>query len=126
MAMTGPGTTDEVCAQAEQLPGAVLEFPFGPEAAVYKVGGKMFALVGVDDPPGYVTLKADPEEAAALRNQFESVREGYYMNKRHWITVHFGGDVPGDEVQELLEQSYQLVRAALPKRVRDQLDEPEP
>lgn len=110
-----------MCAWCEAKPGAVLEYPFGPEAAVFKVAGKMFALVSMDDPPGYITLKAVPEEGEALRSQYAFIREGYYMNKRHWITVDLETDTPAELVEGLLADSYDLVVSSLTKRVRDEL-----
>ena len=103
------------------MTGAVLEFPFGDDAAVYKVGGKMFALAPVDDDPGYITLKVDPDDGAALRAQHEFVREGYYMNKRHWITVDLVPDALMDEVRDLISESYLLVAASLTKVNRAEL-----
>ena len=110
-----------MCAWCEAKPGAVLEHPFGPEAAVFKVAGKMFALVALDGPPDYITLKAVPEEGEALRAQYAFIREGYYMNKRHWITVDLETDATAELVQGLLGDSYDLVVSALSKRVRDEL-----
>ncbi|MEN8113513.1 MAG: MmcQ/YjbR family DNA-binding protein [Actinomycetota bacterium] len=112
---------DDVLGWCESMKGALLEYPFGPEAAVFKVGGKMFALVSAGETPGYVTLKAVPEEGEALRMQHAFIREGYYMNKRHWITVDFAEDTPAQLVRGLLEDSYDLVVSKLPKRVRIEL-----
>jgi len=110
-----------MCDWCEAKPGAVLEYPFGPEAAVFKVAGKMFALVSVDGPPDYITLKAVPEEGEALRAQYAFIREGYYMNKRHWITIDIEPTTPGQLVAGLVADSYDLVVSKLPKRVRDEL-----
>jgi predicted DNA-binding protein (MmcQ/YjbR family) len=111
---------DRVCGVAQGMPGAVLEYPFGPEAAVFKVGGKIFALVAKDGPE-YVTLKVDPDDGIALRAQHGYVREGYYMNKRHWITIDLGPSVSITEVDELTRDSYELVVETLTKKVRTRL-----
>ena len=118
--MTDQIYCDQVCAWSEVQPGAVLEYPFGPEAAVYKVGGKIFALLAVDGSE-YVTLKVEPEEGIALRAQYDFVREGYYMNKRHWITIDLGPDTVMSEVQELIENSYALVVSTLTRKLRNEL-----
>ena len=110
-----------ICDWCRAKPGAVLEYPFGPEAAVFKVAGKMFALVAEDGPPDYVTVKAVPEEGEALRTQYAFIREGYYMNKRHWITVDVEADTPARLVAELIDDSYDLVVSKLTKRVREEL-----
>jgi predicted DNA-binding protein (MmcQ/YjbR family) len=96
-------------------PGATEETPFGPETLVFKVGGRMFAAAAVLDPDA-VTLKADPDLAEFLREQYPGVRPGYHMNKRHWNTIALDGSVPTTIVRQLLEQSYALVSRATPGR----------
>lgn len=118
--MTGKQYADQVCAWSLALGGSVLEYPFGPETAVFKVGGKIFALVALDAEE-YVTLKVEPDEGFALRAQYDFVREGYYMNKRHWITIDLGPNVPMREVQELIENSHSLVVETLTKKLRTEL-----
>ncbi|MFT4023772.1 MAG: MmcQ/YjbR family DNA-binding protein [Flavihumibacter sp.] len=85
-------------------------FPFGPETVVYKVGGKVFALAGID-PFESVNLKCDPEKALELREQFDAVQPGYHMNKKHWNTVHMGRSVPDRIIASWIIDSYQLVAA---------------
>ena len=96
-------------------PGARETTPFGPATLVYKVGGKMFGLTSPDDFPSSINLKCDPDRALALRDQYESITPGYHMNKRHWITLTLDGSVPAMLVRELIDHSYDLVVAALPK-----------
>ena len=110
---------DQAAAWARALPAAVEEFPFGPQAAVFKVGAKMFALVPTDQQS--VTVKADPDDGVALRSQFNAVSAGYHMNKRHWITIDLGADDQVVPVEDLIEESYLLVARALPKKRRTQL-----
>ena len=104
------------------MPAAVLGFPFGDDAAVYKVGDKIFALATVDAEPGYITVKVDPIEGEFLRDRYSFVREGYYMNKRHWITIDLVPEAPMDEVRELIEDSHRLVVLSLTKKTRDELN----
>ncbi|MEZ4701936.1 MAG: MmcQ/YjbR family DNA-binding protein [Rhodothermales bacterium] len=101
--------------------GVTEETPFGPDALVYKVAGKMFALTGFDARPIRVNLKCDPERAIELRERYESVLPGYHMNKTHWNTVVCDGGIPDDEVRELIDHSYELVVASLKKADRDAL-----
>lgn len=103
--------------------GAEASFPFGPEACVYKVRGKMFALVSQDDAPS-VTLKCRPEDGELLVSQFAAVRPGYHMNKRHWLTVSLGGDLPDPLLRGLAEDSYALVAKGLSRTVRAELQGP--
>ncbi|MEU2670215.1 MmcQ/YjbR family DNA-binding protein [Streptomyces sp. NPDC007164] len=99
------------------------EFPFGPEISVFKVLGKMFALSTLDARPLTVNLKCDPDEAVRLREKYDAVVPGWHMNKRHWNTVTVSG-VPDRVLRELIEDSYDLVVAGLPKAQRLRLDRP--
>jgi predicted DNA-binding protein (MmcQ/YjbR family) len=96
-------------------------FPFGEQAAVYKVGGKMFATVALDATPTHVTLKVDPDDGEVLRQQYACIREGYYMNKRHWITVELAPELDVKLVQELIADSYRIVYDSLTKKLRESL-----
>ncbi|MGW7414010.1 MmcQ/YjbR family DNA-binding protein [Streptomyces sp. NPDC054863] len=103
---------------------AVEEFPFGPETSVFKVLGKMFALSALDSVPLTVNLKCDPENALRLRAQYPAIVPGWHMNKRHWNTVTLDGTVPDRLVRELVEDSYDLVVAGMPRATRLRLDRP--
>jgi len=103
------------------FPGVTEEEPFGPEVVVYKVMGKMFALVDYDSVPPTMNLKCDPERALDLRDVHEAIRPGWHMNKRHWNTLDLDGSLRGALVMELVRHSYDLVVAALPRRVREKL-----
>ncbi|MEU0657977.1 MmcQ/YjbR family DNA-binding protein [Streptomyces lavendulocolor] len=102
---------------------AVEDFPFGPETSVFKVAGKMFALSALDARPLTVNLKCDPEIALRLRAQYPAIVPGWHMNKRHWNTVTVS-ELPDRLVRELVEDSYDLVVAGLPKATRLRLDRP--
>ncbi len=110
-------TIESVCAQCAALPGATVDNTFGEEVNVYRVADKMFALVNTagDD---IVTLKVLPDEGEALRSQYECVTPGYYMNKRHWVTININGDLPSEELAELIVESRRLVLATLTKAQR--------
>lgn len=97
-------------------PGATEETPFGPDNLVFKVGGKMFALASLEAVPPRVNLKCDPERALDLRDRYESVQPGYHMNKRHWNTIEFTGEISAAEILRMIDHSYELVCAALPKK----------
>lgn len=110
---------DEVTKHCETLPGSVEDYPFGDQAAVYKVGGKMFAVLGPGDDPPRISLKLPPDEGVALRAQYPGrVLPGYHLNKRHWNTVLLDGTLDDGEVLDLVRQSYDLIVAALPARSR--------
>jgi len=102
-------------------PGAAEEFPFGPEHSVFKVAGKMFALSALDRTPLEVSAKCEPDLAVSLRASYPAIRPGYHLNKRHWNTITIDGALPDQLVRDLVEDSYDLVVSALPKRVREEL-----
>jgi len=111
----------DFCAHCLSLPAVEVTTPFGPEVLVYKVGGKMFALVIPDEHPQRANLKCDPERALDLRDCYEEIIPGYHMNKKHWNTILLGGRLPTALVCELIEHSYQLVVDSLPKKLRESL-----
>jgi predicted DNA-binding protein (MmcQ/YjbR family) len=96
-------------------PGVSESFPFDQDTLVFKVGGKLFALVNVDRFES-VNLKCDPEQAVQLRERYHDVLPGYHMNKKHWNTVNFFGYVPDQLIYELIDHSYNLVFAGLSKK----------
>lgn len=102
------------------LPGTIEDFPFDEETLVFKVGGKMYALTNIDLFES-VNLKCEPEKAVELREQYEGVLPGYHMNKKHWNTVFADGSVSDQLLKEWTKNSYDLVVAGLPKKVRESL-----
>ena len=107
--------------------GAFEDFPFTHEHSVFKVRGKMFAISALGREPLEVSVKCDPELAVELRNSYPAIRPGYHLNKRHWNTITLDGSLPDRLVRDLIEDSYDLVVSALPKRTRTQLGwAPEP
>lgn len=94
------------------------EFPFGPDTLVYKAMGKMFALTGLDNPTFLVNLKADPEKSILLRDEYPEIVPGYHMNKKHWNTVNFEGNLSLKMLKQLIDDSYFLVLNSIPKKYR--------
>ena len=91
------------------MPNAKLDYPFGEDVAVYKVQDKMFALVPEKSDPVRISLKCDPELAKLLREKYETVLEGYHLNKKHWNTIILTGQLPWEDIQALIRLSYDLV-----------------
>jgi len=118
---TGAMTRDEVLGICLNLPGAEETYPFGDEVAVFKVGGKMFALVPLVEESGSVNLKCDPAQALELREMYPGIRPGYHQDKRHWSTVDLDGSVEDDVVRGLISDSYDLVVAGLSRSIRAEL-----
>ncbi|RKN20831.1 MmcQ/YjbR family DNA-binding protein [Micromonospora musae] len=103
---------------ATKLPDVTFEHRDGPNWELYKVGGKVFMLM--TDMPGQpvVILKADPDEAVGLREQYAEITTGYHMDKKHWITAAGGPSLDENLVKELVTDSYRLVVDKLPKSKR--------
>lgn len=101
--------------------GATEDTPFGEDVLVFKVMGKMFALLFLEERPLRLNLKCDPARALELRARYAAVQPGYHMNKRHWNTVVLDGEIPLAEVKALIDHAYDLVVRGLPKRDREVL-----
>lgn len=111
-------TRDDVLTYCSSLPAAVEDYPFGEGVAVYKVGGRMFALIMLEGDPGFVNLKCDPDLALDLRARFTAVHPGYHANKRHWNSVDLDGSIGDEELRGMVEHSYELVVNSLPRKQR--------
>lgn len=90
-------------------PGSTEGFPFGDDTLVFKIEGKIFALVNLEGET-HLNLKCDPERAIALREEYESIIPGYHMNKKHWNTIIIDNSIPDELIRELVDHSYHLVR----------------
>jgi len=99
------------------FPNTWLDFPFGEETSVYKIGyaetsGKMFALIADKAKPLRLSLKCDPLLSERLREVYETVLPGYHLSKKHWNTILLTGQVPDDELRSLIQMSYNLAAGA--------------
>jgi predicted DNA-binding protein (MmcQ/YjbR family) len=104
--------------------GAEETYPFGPNTTVFKVRGKIFAIASLDADPPSVSLKCEPDLAVQLRNDHTAITPGYHLNKVHWNTVVVDGSVPEQLLHDMVEDSYDLIVSALPKRVQQELGWP--
>ena len=92
------------------MPGSKLDYPFDETTAVYKTANdKMFALIAEGSNPLRISLKADPLLSQTLREKYETVLPGYHLNKKHWNTIILTGQLPDDEVRDLIRHSFELV-----------------
>ena len=110
----------EIVSYCQQKKGVEETFPFNPETLVLKVAGKMFALIPLEKQPLVISLKADPEWSAELREQYAQIEGGYHMNKTHWNSVVCEG-LKKDLIYKLIDHSYDLVVQSLTKKSREQL-----
>lgn len=102
-------------------PGSTEGFPFGEDTLVFKVGGKMFLLVGLNSANSF-NVKCDPELAVELRERHPEVQPGYHMNKKLWNTVFMDGTLTRKQLLEMVEHSYNLVVACLPKKLQAEIN----
>ena len=102
--------------------GVTEGFPFDKSTLVFKVMNKMFALTDVDLFT-FINLKCDPERAIELREKYDSIQPGYHMHKAQWNSVYMDGTIPDNLTKELIDHSYELVVASLPKKLKMELDE---
>ncbi|MDJ1130430.1 MmcQ/YjbR family DNA-binding protein [Streptomyces iconiensis] len=119
-------TPEELRARCIELNGAWEDFPFpgNPELSTFKVNAKIFAFSSLDSRPLTVSLKCEPEIALRLREAHAAVAPGWHLNKRHWNTVTLDGSLDERTVREMIEDSYDLVVAGLPRAERLLLDRP--
>lgn len=103
------------------MPEAEESFPFDETTLVFKVGGRIFAILALDRQPGYLCLKCDPEQAIWLREHYTAVEGAFHMNKTHWNGITLGLDMPQKEVERWITHSYELIFARLPRRERERI-----
>ncbi len=101
--------------------GAEESLPFGPDTLVFKVGGKLFLLAGLNAVPLQFNVKCNPEKAMELRDEYSCVLPGYHMNKKHWNTIIVDGAVSDKQLHGWIDDSYTLVLNSLPKKIKEQI-----
>jgi predicted DNA-binding protein (MmcQ/YjbR family) len=89
------------------------EFPFGDSALVFKVKGKIFLIARLDQSPLEFNIKSDPDKAVERREEFDAIRPGYHMNKKHWNTILVDGTLKDNFLQEMIDESYALIVSSL-------------
>ncbi len=108
---------EEIRAYCIAKPFTTEGFPFDETTLVFKVHGKMFALLNLDAPHS-INLKCDPDRAIQLREQYEEIIPGYHMNKQMWNTVNLHGFLNDELLMELIDHSYELIWNGLPKKLK--------
>jgi predicted DNA-binding protein (MmcQ/YjbR family) len=106
-----PMTLDQLLDYALSKSEVEQSLPFGPDVLVLKTSGKIFLLIPLDTDPLRFNAKCHPERAEQLREEYSGIVPGYHMNKKLWNTVLLDGSVPGTLVRELIDHSYELIRA---------------
>ncbi len=103
-------------------PGVTESFPFDEDTLVFKVMGKMYALLSLEAPEVRINLKCEPEKAIELRDQYSGVLPGYHMSKVHWNTCVADGSFTEAELCAWIDDSYNLIVAKLPTKLKDELN----
>ncbi len=107
--------------------GTTEEFPFDEDTLVFKVLGKMFALASLkwwERGEAAINLKADPDYSQELRAEYNSIRPGYHMSKKHWNTLYLHeGELEPQLVKKLIDHSYAMVIKGMTKKMKAQLEE---
>jgi predicted DNA-binding protein (MmcQ/YjbR family) len=104
-----------------QKPYVTEELPFGPDTLVFKIGGKIFLLTGLDTINFAFNVKCEPELAIQLRAEHPCVQPGYHMNKTHWNTIQIDGSVADKILMQWIDHSYELIFNSLPKKLQIEL-----
>jgi predicted DNA-binding protein (MmcQ/YjbR family) len=100
-------------------PAVTEGFPFGEDTLVFKVGEKIFLITSLGETS--FNVKCDPEKAVELREQFEEVKPGYHMNKKHWNTVRTDGLLTNKQLRDMIDHSYDLIFKSLPKKLQAEI-----
>lgn len=103
-----------------QKPGTTEGLPFGEDTLVFKVGEKIFLLTSLSASSRF-NVKCDPEKAIELREEFDEVRPGFHMNKKHWNTVHMDGRLTIKQLHTMIDHSYDLILNSLPKKIQEEI-----
>ncbi len=98
--------------------------PFDEKTLVFTIKGKMFGSTNIETFE-LINVKCEPEKAILLREQFEAVIPGYYMNKKHWNSIKMDGTIPDKQIKEWIKNSYSLVVSTLPKKIQKELTDKE-
>ena len=102
--------------------GVTESLPFNDTALVFKVAGKMFAVLDLSEDERGITLKCDPELAIELREQHSEVTPAWHFNKQHWNGIDLKGDISVTMLKEWIDHSYEEVVKKLPKNKQELLD----
>jgi len=108
----------DYCLQKNQVTEG---FPFGEDTLVFKVGGKLFLLIGLGEANRF-NVKCEPELAVELRELHPEVMPGFHMNKVHWNTVYMDGGLTRKQLCDMIDHSYQQVIKSLPKKIQDEIN----
>lgn len=99
-------------------PEAALEYKESWDALLYRLHGKIFALLLRNKTDTLLNLKCDPYLSLDFRSRYPAVHPGWHMNKIHWISLDLNGDTPMQVCKDLVDISYELIWGGLPQKIR--------
>ncbi len=109
---------DDIRRHCMSLPGATRDIKWQVDE-VFSISGKMFCVMCTDPAQSEgVSFKVDPDRFLELTDQ-EGINPSPYLARYHWVRIARPDVLPGPILTDLLTASYQLVRAKLPKKLRD-------
>lgn len=106
--------TDDVDAHCATLRGSFLDFPFGPEIKVWKVGSRMFAAYALDG--SGISLKCRSPHSAAMLIELGKATQPPYLREAGWVMLDWR--MPKQELLQRLTASYDMVFEGLPQAAR--------
>lgn len=112
---------EEIREYCIQKKGVTEAFPFDEVTLVFKVMGKIFLFMPLDETNPTISAKCEPERAIQLREESPAIRGGYHLNKKHWNSIDLDGTVNKDLIIELIDHSYQLIISSLTKKLKGEL-----
>jgi len=96
-------------------------FPFNDTALVFKVMGKMYAVLDLSEEQRGITLKCDPERAIEIREHHSEVTGAWHFNKKFWNGIDLSGSVSDELLKEWIDHSYDEVVSGLTKKLKEEL-----
>ena len=109
---------EEVRDYCLKLKNAEESFPFGEDTLVFKVVGKMFLAMSLNDEDPHVAVKCDPDEALLLRDRYKAVVPAHHFNKKHWNDIYLNRDMNDHDIRRWILHSYESVILQLPAAIR--------
>lgn len=111
-------TKAELIEYCKNKPGVTVEFPFDSYCMSFKLVSKFFAFLNIKNERNEISIKCEPWLAIAFREQYEGVKPGWHLNKKHWNTINAELDVPEEKVKEMIDMSYNLIYRSLKRQER--------
>jgi predicted DNA-binding protein (MmcQ/YjbR family) len=107
------------------LKNATEDMPFEEEYLVFRIFGKWFAVINLNDPALKIAVKCNPDKAVALREQYNCVEAAWHFNKKYWNDITLNRDMTDETVKYWIRHSVAEVLKKLPKKIQSTYSENE-